>query len=85
MKSPMKEKMDNYFLLLKEMLADSYLLDRPGHIYNMDESGTPLNHKQPKWIAPMGMRRVLGSLPATSLITFVACGNAAGLVLPPMV
>ena len=46
----------------------------------------PLDHKQPKRIAPKGMRKVHGvSSGNKTQITVVACGNAAGHVLPPMV
>ncbi|ORU94636.1 MAG: hypothetical protein A6F71_09415 [Cycloclasticus sp. symbiont of Poecilosclerida sp. M] len=46
----------------------------------------PLDHKQPKRIAPKGMRKVHGlSSGNKSQITIVACANAAGNVLPPMV
>ena len=79
--------MDHYFSLLKQTLMDNKLLDKPCHIYNnMDETGMPLNYKQPKRIAPKGMRKVYGlSSGNKTQITVVACGNAAGHVLPPMV
>ena len=51
-------------------------------IYNMDESGMPLDHKQLKRVAK---KKVHG--PASgdkSQITLVACANAAGSVLQPM-
>ena len=78
--------MDHYFSLLKRTLMDNNLLDKPCRIYNMDETGMPLNYKQPKRIAPKGMRKVYGlSSGNTTRIAVVACGNAAGHVLPPMV
>ena len=85
-----KENMDKYFSLFKEKLADSDLLDKHAHIYNMEKSGMPLDHKQPKQIAPQiapkGMQRCMGFLSGNkSQITIIACGNAAGQVLPPMV
>ena len=46
----------------------------------------PLNYKQPRRIAPKGMRKVYGlSSGNKTQITVVACGNAAGHVLPPMI
>ena len=81
-----KENMDHYFSFLKETLLDNNLLDKPSYIYNMDETGMPLDHKQPKRIAPKGMRKVHGvSSGNKSQITVVACGNAAGQMIPPMV
>ena len=81
-----KENMDHYFTLLRQTLTDNNLLDKPAYIYNMDESGMPLDHNQPKRIAPKGMRKVHGlSSGNKTQITIVACGNAAGQMLPPMV
>ena len=44
----MKENMSAYFSLLEETLKENDLLDKPSFIFNMDESGMPLDHKQPK-------------------------------------
>ena len=45
-----------------------------------------LDHKQPMRIAPKGMRKVHGLASGDkSQITGVACANAAGHALPPMV
>ena len=38
---------DAYYNLL-EMLKENQLLNKESRIYNMDESGMPLSHKQPK-------------------------------------
>ena len=52
----------------------------------MDETGMPLDHKQPKHIAPKGMNNVYGpSSGNKSQITILACSNATGTVLPPMI
>ena len=62
------------------------MLDKPNFIYNMDESGMPLDHKQLKIIAPKGSKKVHGIASRNkSQVTIVACGNAAGIVLPPIV
>ena len=81
-----KENMSNYFTLLEETLKKHDLLDKPSCIFNMDETGMPLSHKQPKRVAVKGMRKVHG--PSTgdkTQITVVACSNAAGYTIPPMV
>ena len=78
--------MSNYFTLLEETLKKHDLLDKPSCIFNMDETGMPLSHKQPKRVAVKGMRKVHG--PSTgdkTQITAVACSNAAGYTIPPMV
>ena len=81
-----EENMAAYFSLLEETLVSNNLLDNPCHIYNMDESGMPLDHKQLKRVAPRGMKKVHG--PASgdkTQITIVACASASGHTLPPMV
>ena len=81
-----KDNMEKYFSLLKETLESNDLLNKPSCIYNMDESGMPLDYKQPKRIALKGMKKVHGlSTGNKSQITIVGCGNAAGQTLPPMV
>ena len=77
--------MKSYFGLLEKTLKDNDLLNRPSRIYNMDESRMPLDHKQLKRVAKKGMKKVHGpSSGDKSQITLVACANAAGSVLPPM-
>ena len=77
---------DAYYNLLEMTLKENQLLDKSAQIYNMDESGMPLCHKQPKCIAERGARKVHGRASGDkSQITIVACANAAGYTLPPMV
>lgn len=81
-----KENMKNYFDLLEKTLKENDLFDKPSLIYNMDESGMPLDHKQPKRVAAKGTKKVHGpSSGDKSQITIVAACNAAGNTLPPMV
>ena len=42
-----KEELDNYFLTLKYILVEHDLMDRLEQIYNVDESGMPLDHQSP--------------------------------------
>lgn len=77
--------MKAYFDLLERTLIDHGLLNRPACIYNMDESGMPLDAKQLMRVAKKGIKKGHGqSSGDKSQITLVACGNAAGTVLPPM-
>ena len=78
--------MSAYFSLLEETLKDHDLLDKPSFIVNVDESGMPLDHKQPKRVATKGMKKVHS--PASgdkTQITITAWSNAAGYTLSPMV
>ena len=38
------EELENYFELLKDVLEENNLMDKPSQIYNVDESGMPLDH-----------------------------------------
>ena len=52
----------------------------------MDETGVPLDHKQPKVITRKGTKKVYGpSSGDKSQITVVAGAYAVGYTLPPMV
>lgn len=52
----------------------------------MKQVAMPLDHKQPKYIAPKGMKKVCGpSSGNRSQIKILACTNAVGTVVPPMV
>ena len=45
---------ESYFELLGETLHENDLLDKPGQIFNMDESGMPLDPKLPKTVHMKG-------------------------------
>ena len=60
-------------------------MDKPSYIYNMDESGMLLDHKQLKRVALKGIKKVHGpSLGNKAQITILACANAVGTMIPPM-
>ena len=81
-----QEKIDEYFKLLKSTLEKYDLVEKPQRIYNVDESGMPLEHKQPKRVSQKGAKKVYGrSSGNKSQITIVACASATGVALPPMV
>ena len=46
------EMMEHYFALLKETLEVHNVVDSPAQIYNVDESGMPLNPRPPKMALP---------------------------------
>ena len=83
-----QETMDHYFTLLHETLTVHNLLDKPAQIYNIDESGVPFNPRPPKIISAKGRKTKkvrYSSSGRKGQITIVACGNAAGQAIPPMV
>ena len=46
---------DHYFGLLQKTMEVNRLMDKPACIFNMDESGMPLDHKQLKRVALKGI------------------------------
>lgn len=75
-----------YFDLLEETLDENELHSSPGQIYNMDETGLPLDPKPPKTVHRKGTRNAVACTSGgKSQITAVGCVNAAGQAIPPMV
>ncbi len=83
------DMLGRYFDLLEETLTTYDLRHKPAQIYNMDESGMPLDPldpKPPKLIFQKGCQRATAfSSGNKKQITIVGCVNAAGNVMPPMV
>jgi hypothetical protein len=80
------DNLKKYYDLLKTTLETHGLMNQPSRIYNMDESGMPLDHKPPKVVAPKGMKKVhCRTSGSKGQITIIACANAAGSVILPMV
>ena len=75
-----------YFVVLEETLHENKIANQPAQIFNCDETGMSLMHKPPKVIAGVGQKHpytITGS--DRSQITVLACANAAGYCIPPMV
>ena len=53
-----RETVQGFFDLLKRTLIEHELIDKPGHIYNMDESGLQVINKVGKVIATKGAKEV---------------------------
>ena len=80
------ETLKGYFDLLEDTLKQNSLQNSPSQIYNVDETGVPLDPKAPKIVVPKGMKKPRYQSPGRKgQITVVACGNAAGNVLPPLI
>lgn len=52
------ENLKHYYDLLEETLEKYQLFDCPTRIYNMDESGLPLDHKPMKVVTLRGTKKV---------------------------
>ena len=46
--------MKQYFSLLKDSLQEHGVMDSPAQIYNVDETGMPLDHHPPKIVTKKG-------------------------------
>ena len=75
-----------YFHLLEDVLTEHNLKDSPAQIYNMDESGMPLDPKALNVVTKRGAKKVRSrSTGRKGQVTIVACGSAVGQIIPPMV
>ena len=80
------ETLNQYFSLLKDVLTEHGILHSPSQIYNVDESGVPLDPKAPNVVAKRGVKKVRYRMSGKKgQVTVVGCANAADQVLPPMI
>ena len=85
-KASSPESMKKYFSLLEETLKKYGLGDDPALVFNMDETGFPLDPKPLKEIFVRGEKNPCSVTAGNkSQITVVGCVSAAGQCLPPMV
>ena len=81
-----KEELDNYYITMKSVMEHNDLLDKPECIYNVDESGVPLEHRSPLVIARRGQRKVCYCTSGNkSQVTVVACIKATGQCMQPFI
>lgn len=75
-----------YFDLLEQTLLDNGLHDKPAQIFNLDETGMPLDPSAPRVVAGRGSKHPSAlAFGDKSQITVLACCSAAGYALPPFV
>ena len=84
--SSQPEVLNQYYTVLEETLEKHELFDKPCQIYNLDETGMPLDPRPPKVVCPKGTKHAqsIGS-GSKAQITALCCCNAAGSVMPPMI
>jgi len=77
---------DRYYHLLEETLAENGLLDRPLQVFNCHETGLPLDHTPSSVVAVKGQKHAHALTAGNKKqITVLACSNAAGYMLAPLV
>jgi len=81
-----EESMRGYFGLLKEVYDELDFEAHPERIYNMDETGVPLNPRPPKVLAKKGQKKVRYRCSGQKAqITVVGCCSATGQAIPPFI
>ena len=81
-----QEALDNYFILLKEVLEENDLVDKPGQIYSVDESGMLLDHHPSRVLATKGQQKVRYRTSGNkSQVTVIGCIKATDAAMPPFV
>ncbi|XP_031355227.1 uncharacterized protein LOC116179569 [Photinus pyralis] len=79
-----KKECNEYFELLLKTLTEHDLINKPGSIWNVDESGLQLNNEPGIVVAKKGSDvHVRQSTERGETVTVVACANAEGTFLPP--
>ena len=78
-----EDTITHYFDLLKQTLVDNSLTNSPERIYNVDETGVPLDPRTPNVVTRKETKKVqYRSTGKKSQITVVACGSATGQIIP---
>ena len=80
------EVLEKYFQELENTLIDNAIIDKPSHIFNMDESGFPLDPKNSFIACGRGQQHASFITSGSKVqITVLACCNAAGYAIPPLI
>ena len=72
--------------MLEDTLCENRLLDKPSQIFNVDETGMPLDPALLEGVFKVGTKNPISVTSGDkSQVTVVGCVNAAGYCIPPMV
>ena len=81
-----QESISQYFNLLEQTMRSHNIQKSPNQIYNMDETGMPLSPRTPNIVTQNGQKKVrYRTSGKKEQITIIACANAAGQAIPPMI
>lgn len=80
-----KETVERYFKELGSILTNNDLFDKPGSIFNCDETGLQLNTRPGQVLAAKGSKNVssISSGEKGETVSVLSCINAEGGYLPP--
>jgi uncharacterized membrane protein YgcG len=80
------ENLRAYYNLLKGVYDKHGFDSHPEAIYNMDETGVPLEPRPPKVVSAKGKKKVrYRTSGQKSQITVIGCASATGQILPPYI
>ena len=80
------EVINKYFNMLEECLQQNNILNKPGSIFNCDETGIPLNPTCLKVVDEVGSKNPSFITSGNrSQLTVLACTSAVGYAIPPFV
>ena len=80
------ENLKNYFDQLRSIFDDFDFDNHPEAVYNMDETGVPLEPRPPKVVAQKGKKKIRYQTSGQKQqITVIGCGSATGQCLPPFI
>ena len=79
------EVIRRYFDLLEQTVLENGLANKPSQIFNLDETGMPLDPKPLSVVAKKGQKypAAVGSGDKSQIIV-LSCCNAAGYAMPPL-
>ena len=61
-------------------------MDKPAQVFNLDETGMPLDPQPPKVVTLKGVKHATSlSTGNKSQVTVLSCCSASGNVIPPLV
>ena len=79
------DQLEKYFDLLEKTISEYDLDGHPCQIFNLDESGFPLNPNAPEVISRRGEKHPSVITGERGQVTVLCCVNAGGYSLPPLV
>lgn len=81
-----KSVINKHFALLRETLLKCDLLDKPSHIFNVDETGMEMDKSNRRIVVDRNSKHAYQeSVGDREHITVNVCCSASGLILPPMI
>lgn len=80
-----REAVEAHFADLERVMTEHSLFDKPGHIYNTDETGLQLNTRAGHVLAEKSSKSIPSISPGEKgeTISVIACCNAEGGFIPP--